>query len=155
MTCQSNSCGQLQGNPPSVDLKNILDKCGCCVFAGSEDVQWASYIGQQPEQPDCVVTLYDSGGVRENTISECVYERFLVAVRVRGTDYLETYEKSQEVAKNMNLVNLLIIQNEVTFHTTYQIIIQDTIPEIEFYDEQNRPVFLLSFSGMRELVLEP
>lgn len=153
MTCQNAQCGQLQGNPVSVDVKNILETCDCCAFAGGEDVSWASYIGQQPTQPDNTVTIYDQGGRRFNTISKCVSEDIAFAIRVRGTDYLETYQKAQEVAAALNLVSHYIVSNEGNFHTTYQSIRQTTLPAIEGYDDQNRPVFLINFSGMRELAL--
>ena len=153
MTCQNDQCGQLQGNPVSVDIKNILETCECAIFAGGEDVSWASYIGQQPTQPDNVITIYDMGGTRFNTISKCVSEDISFAIRVRGTDYLEAYQKAQEVAAALNLVSRFEVSNEGNFHTTYQDIRQDTLPAIELYDDENRPVFLTRFSGMRELAL--
>ena len=150
MTCANKN---FHGNPVSVDIKTFLERCDVGEFAGSEDVSWATYIGQQPEQPDNVITIYDQGGNRFNTISGCVSEDVIFAIRVRCTDYLEGYAKAQQVAKVLNLISNEEIDNGKVFHTTYHDIQQQTLPEIEFYDDENRPVFLMNFSGMREIAL--
>jgi len=151
MTLQCNTT--LIGNSVAVDIKDIIAVCQLGEFAGSEDVSWAVYVGQQPAQPDNVVTIYDGGGTRFNTISECVSEDVTFQMRVRCTDYVEGYAMAQKVAGALNLVKNHEISNGRQFHTTYTVIQQETLPEIEFYDDENRPVFLMSFSGIREIAL--
>jgi len=148
---QCSNCQQLQGNPVSVDVKDILESCGCGVAAASEFGEWAIYIGQMPQDPDIVIVLYDTGGVRQNTISRCVYENFTFTVRTRSTEYLEAYQKAQEVAGALNLVQK-IVDNEPSFHTTYHDIRQVGLPGVERYDDQDRPIFAMGMAGMREIV---
>lgn len=77
-------------NPPSVDVKKILVDGG---------VLTPIYVGEEPVNPDEVVTIYDTGG--DNPNPKWVIDFPDIQIRSRANDYSTSYS------------NLLIIRDKI------------------------------------------
>lgn len=138
-------------NPVSIDIKNLLATNGIGEFAGSD--AWAIYIGREPQSPDDVVTIYDTGGIPFDNICEKLLDKFAFQIRVRGNSYLEVSQKILEISAFLNLTKNLLVTNDGG-ETLYQLIAVSTNPESIGYDENERNIWTANFNGMREFTPE-
>lgn len=92
-------------NPVSKDIMDLLVAESLGQDAGTAD--WAIYRSEEPDTPDKVITIYDTGGPKpwyymDATIAAPMYPSF--QVRVRGQDYTEVYTKIEAIRDYLNSV---------------------------------------------------
>lgn len=130
-------------NPVSQDVKDMLEGAGLATFAATSG--WGLYVGQQPDQPDDVITVYEGPDASTADPDNDLYNP-TVQVRLRGTDYLATLNKALAVRDE-----LLKQQLAVTVNGTYYLGFwsQGGLNPLG-RDEQDRVQFTMSFALMRE-----
>jgi hypothetical protein len=80
---------------PAIELAQWLaDQLGL-VFGS--DAEWSFHASGEPEQPDNVVTLYDTAGASPLAIDGADMARPGLQVRVRSTDYLGGVARHKEI----------------------------------------------------------
>ena len=84
---------------PADLLKDILVADGEGVFAATSG--WGIYIGDEPDQPDTSITLYDTGGQAPNPKFALDYPT--VQIRIRGSKgaYQAAYDKARTVRASL------------------------------------------------------
>lgn len=128
----------------AVGIKDLLETAGVGVFAALSG--WSIAISKEPQQPDTVVTVYNTGGPPPNP-------RYLldfpnVQVRVRGGK--GGYEAAQAKAQACKDA-LLGIPSQVLNGDNWNGITMQSDVMLIGYDETNRPIFTMNFS----LIIEP
>jgi len=130
-------------NPPSEDIKDILVGAGIGTFAGTSG--WGIYISREPETPDTVVTIYDTGG--DPPSPKFLLDFPTVQVRIRGArqDYKNAFVKAQSVK------DALLGVGQTTVNGTLYVGITQ-IGDINFiaYDDSERPIFTTNWQIIRE-----
>lgn len=85
-------------NTSTEDLKGKLVASGVGTFAATTG--WGIFIGNEPENLDTTITLYDTGGPKPETAQDRSVDplkREGIQVRVRGTGYKTAYTKIETV----------------------------------------------------------
>ena len=131
-------------------IKDTLVAAGY-VFGGAAD--WAMFIGDQPDAPDRIITLYDSAGGTPNPRWLLDYPHVQVRVRGGANDY---YEVSQQA---------LLLRNLLLGKASYdalngngdRIVAINAIGDVAFIgkDEQKRPEFVFNLSMIVEPAVTP
>lgn len=127
-------------------IKDTLVSLGY-VFGGVGD--WAVYIGDQPDQPQRVVTIYDSAGGTPNPRWLLDYPHVQLRVRGGPNDYAVCVQKA------------LILRNMLLGRASYdalngngdRIVAINSVGDVAFTgkDDQNRPEFVFNLA----LIVEP
>ena len=125
-------------NPPSADLKDILEANTSLVF-GTD-----LFIGMAPTAPDNVVVLRDSGGAAPE--AQYVYDYPTVQVYVRNNAYLNGWNQANTVKDCLHA-----IAGEVWNSTKYVQILASTEIMYLGVDENDRAEFSLNFTIHRTL----
>ena len=90
-------------NPVSEDIKDFLIEGNQGKFAGNEEGEWGIFTMEEPAEPDMVITVFDTPGTSDKTHNsdrDFLHSAFLI--RVRGTTYLDAYQKCEECRKYLN-----------------------------------------------------
>ena len=128
-----------QVNPPSLDLKDMLDNSnsGLALTFGTN-----LFLSSLPDMPHNAVCLYDTGGLPQ---LQYALERPNVQVRVRDTDYLTGYRLIRDIKYYLHQE-----RNGETWNGTRYIQIE-TRSDILYIgqDEKNRHSWTLNFSIWR------
>ena len=141
-------------NPISVDIKDILVTDGVGVFAAQTG--WGIYIGQEPtgkegetrEGPDTCITIYDVDGDPVDTLNKVRTDDFSIQIRVRGSKegYTAAYTKIQEVITSLDQK-----KDHLVTGARYASIYRSTIHRFLKRDDQNRPIWVCNFGGLRAI----
>lgn len=129
---------------PAVGIKDLLVTAGVGTFAALAG--WGIYVGQQPTDPDTVVTVYNSGG--KNADPKFLLQEPHIQVRIRGAanGYVAAYDKAAEVQDELLGIPSQVVNGDQWDGITA---IGDINPL--GYDESQRPMFSVNFS----LIIEP
>ena len=123
---------------PAFDISGLLTSNNI------DATPWIVRVGVEPEEPDSVVTVYDSGGLAPNP--KWGFDEPSIQVRVRGPrmDYAAAYSKAMEVK------NLLLGRDETILNgSAYTIWLM--IGEINSLgvDDIKRPILTINFQLAR------
>lgn len=78
------------------DIKDMLEAQNVGTFGGpTSSGGWRICIGSEPDEPNSVITLYDTPGDAPNPKFLLDYPRFLV--RTRAKQYEQAYAKAEEI----------------------------------------------------------
>lgn len=122
---------------PSVDIKDILIADTTLVF-GTD-----LFIAVEPDSPDNIVTIYDSGGSPPDFIR---YRRPTVQIRCRNTDYSSGWNQINNVVNTLEAVASRTVGADSTYHTTWWL--ESDIIFLE-QDDQDRYLFSANLQGHR------
>ena len=122
---------------PSEHVKDYLVTKGY-TFGGTDN--WALYIGKQPENPDRVITIYDSGGLAPDPKWTLLYPS--VQLRIRGDQ--QGYKDTALEARKLR--HYLIGVPSYTASNTDRIVSITGIGDIAHtgWDDKNRPDFVFN-----------
>ena len=122
---------------PSEHVKDYLVTKGY-TFGGTDN--WALYIGKQPENPDRVITIYDSGGLAPDPKWTLLYPS--VQLRIRGDQ--QGYKDTALEARKLR--DYLIGVPSYTASNTDRIVSITGIGDIAHtgWDDKNRPDFVFN-----------
>ena len=84
-------------NPISEIIKDILVKEGVGEFASTKTNEWGIFIFEEPDTPPLTVTIYDTPSTSDKVMSGDDFHHSTFQIRVRGTSYLDTHEKCEEI----------------------------------------------------------
>lgn len=128
---------------PSVGAKDLLVAAGIGVF-GDATATWPIYISKMPDTRDNCIMLSDSGGLTSDP--KWLLDFPDISVVVRGSDYLEVYNKARQIKDK-----LLGLPNQIINGDNWSGVVQ--VGEIGFigYDANDRPMF----SATYRLFFEP
>lgn len=123
-------------NPPSIDIKDILEAAGIGTY-GTD-----LFVSTIPERPDAAVGIIDTAGLSPLPV-DYIYDRPSVQIIVRGTanGYLAAYSKAESIKRALHA-----LYNETWNGTRYIVILAETDILWIGPDERNRPQFSLNFS---------
>ena len=90
--------GTLVHSPADV-IRTLLIDLGLGT-APSDEGTWPIYVGQEPDSPDSVITVYDTAGLLQGrTMPDGeMQEKHGFQVRVRDANHYQGYEKAREIA---------------------------------------------------------
>jgi len=132
--------------PVAEDIARHLAVSGVGTFADADVDDWGVYAHKEPETPDRVVTVYETGGSGLDT-DEMDLDNVGFQVRARGRTYAEAYAK-QETAMNL----LLLPGRVVTANSSYlSIDMTSTITPIG-RDDNKRFLLTANYRAIRERV---
>jgi len=119
---------------------------GLGTFAGT--TTWGIYIGREPDSPDGVITLYDTGGPAEDASTNGAKSTRLLhptfQVRVRHQSYVTGYAKALAVETALNRCGSFYAGS-----TRYLNVFKtDEIMKLAT-DEQDRVIFVQNFRAVR------
>lgn len=136
-------------NSVAVDIKEMLATGGIGTFGSSSD--WGIFISQEPpggdgDGPHRCITIYENGGIPEDSLNGDEVDNFSIQIRVRSErgGYTDAYNKLKEIVDLLNQK-----KNTVEGSTRYAIINRNGLIEFLFRDSQNRAIFICNFSGLR------
>lgn len=129
--------------PPSEGIKDLLVEAGF-VFAGTAD--WAVYIGKRPDNPERVITVYDSGGGTANPRWLLNYPSVQIRVRGQDGDYKQAYETAEAVKNKL----LGLPSRDLNGDRWVQINMAGDIGFLGF-NQNEQPEFVMNFN----LIIEP
>jgi hypothetical protein len=126
---------------PADDLSDILETAN--LIGGSTG--WLTQVGEEPTNPDKVVTLYDTGGPEPNPKNLQDFVRVQIRIRGNPNDYLATFLKAQQIKDE------LLGRPKATINSVVYVGIW-MANEILFlgYDESRRPRFTCNWRIVRE-----
>jgi len=130
-----------QSNVPTVDVKDLLVAAGIGAFGGTAD--WAIYIGNEPDEPNNVITLFDTPGPASNPKFRLDEPRF--QIRVRSHNYNTGHLKAEEVK-----AQLLGLPSQTFNGTRYVgiwVVLETTFLKA---DGEGRSVFVTTYRIIRE-----
>jgi hypothetical protein len=82
--------------PPALELAKFLaDEQVTGAHGGAED--WSAHVSREPENPDDVVTLYDTGGLEPLSLDGPDMGQPQVQVRVRAREYEAGYSLQKAI----------------------------------------------------------
>ncbi len=130
-------------NAPSVDIKDVLVTDGIGTFGGTTG--WAIFISEEPNKPDQVVTIFDSGGFEANPKFILDFPTLQINIRGKEDDYTGTYAKALAV-KDSLLGDVPGVINGTDYIGIWQ------IGDINYIsrDDSNRPFFNTIWRIVRE-----
>lgn len=102
----------------------------------------AFFTGSEPDAPDDVVTVYDTGGLNPDT-DELDIERPTFQVRVRDRNYALAY------ARHRSIRDQLIYDEFETDHARYALIVAETEILSLGRDDNNRFILVANYRAMR------
>jgi hypothetical protein len=90
--------GTLAHSPADV-VRALLIDLGLGTAPADADA-WPIYVGQEPDSPDKVITVYDTSGVLQGRfmIDGEIQENHGFQVRVRASNHYDGYEKARAIA---------------------------------------------------------
>lgn len=126
---------------PTIDMRGLLVAAGLGVVGGNNP--WSIYLGSEPNSPDDVVTLYDTGGDPPNPKFLLDEPRF--QVRVRGNSYKAAYDRATAIKDA-----LLGLPSQDINGTRYEGIY--VVLDVGFLraDTEGRSIFVTSYRIIRE-----
>lgn len=126
-------------NPLLVDLLALLQTAGI----GTTGV--TMFGSKEPDSPDECVTLYNTGGISDNRLSETENaERYFFQVRVRSGDYSDAYALIDNITAEFT-------KNQSTVGTTRYTFNQSGLPIDLPRDTKNRCIVVSNFTCLRFL----
>lgn len=126
------------------DIKDHLESRAGGQFAATSG--WGIYISREPPEPDTVITLYPTGSASEPN-AKWRLEHPTFQVRVRGAP--NGYQLAQAKAESIKH-ELLGLGSTVINSTLYVGIWMTTDIIFMKYDDNNRPIFVMSYRTWRE-----
>lgn len=131
-------------NAPSRDMKDLLVAASVGVFGVNPDADgWSIFIGNEPDEPDNTITIYDTPGEAPHPKFRLDYPRFQVRVRCRTYD--AGWLKIEEVKSA-----LLGLPSQTINGTIYEGIWAVTESAFLLRDGRNRSVFTSTWRIIRE-----
>ncbi len=129
-------------NSPSLDIAEYMELSGAGLGVLGTDL----FIGNEPENPDFVITVYDTGGTSPN--ARFLRDEPTVQIRVRGKpgDYLSAWTKAQDIKDA-----LLGLGTQVLSGTNYVMFLQVGDVQSIGRDENDRPLIVTNWQLVREM----
>ncbi|MFV2014006.1 MAG: minor capsid protein [Candidatus Heimdallarchaeota archaeon] len=129
---------------PTVIIRDLLVTAGVGNFAAT--IGWGIYIHKEPEAPDSVITIYETGGKPPNPAWLLDFPSIQVRIRGSKGDSVLARAKASEVMDNL-------------LGAPYQAVTGGDLGSITSigginslgWDKNNRPIFTTNFN----LILEP
>jgi len=130
-------------NSAAMDLKDVLVSAGVGTFAASSG--WGIYIGFEPDSPDTVVTLYDTGSFEEpNPAYLLDFPTMQIRIRGAKNDYPGAFSKANAVKEA-----LLGLPAQTINGTRYDGVWM--ISDVSYIGvEKERPIFTTNWRIARE-----
>ncbi len=129
---------------PSEGIRDLLVAAGIGVFADQSD--WGIYISKQPDNPEAVVTIYDSGGTASNPQFAVDFPSVQVRVRGRPNGYIEARNKCVDIKNAL----LGLPSQDLNGDRWVSISMIGDINALG-YDQNQRPMLTTNYS----LIIEP
>lgn len=126
-------------NPPSVDVKDMLDSTSAGADLGTYGTDL--FVGIEPMLPDACVSILDTGGFAPEALAERI-EHPTVQIRVRGAKggYTTAYAKAKAINDSLHK------RTDETWNSSrYIAIYAMSDPLFVGWDESDRPTFTLNF----------
>ena len=125
---------------PSEGVKDILEAQS--VGTPGPGTGWRLFISKEPDLPDTVVTIYNTGSWRAPD-PKWLLDFPSVQVRIRGAvnGYQAAYTKAQEVKDRL----LGLVPQTLNGDFWRSVVIQGDLTFLQ-YDQKERPVFVLNFA---------
>lgn len=99
------------------------------------------FVGMEPDNPDNVVVIYDTGGGPTDFLG---YRQSTVQVRCRNTDYIAGWDQINEVVEVLNRLGSYIVSG--TYHSTWWL--ESDIIFLQ-RDDKDRVTFTANLRGHR------
>lgn len=133
-------------NPVTEDIKDVLVDESIGGFAASSG--WSITIGKMVNDPDTMITLYDTGGFDQTALfGSDPLERPVIDIQIRASSYSTAYEKARAIDEILNLMD--VSENAILSALNYVGIFRSTDIFFIGYDENNRPIFGMHYRIMR------
>ena len=129
-------------NITSIDIKDILEADSTLGLVFAENL----FVGREPSKPNETITIFDTGG-RPPMITLTKGENYFYdsfQIRVRGTDYEETFNIINDI-----LLSLHGRAQETINGTLYSAIICTSGPALLEWDDNGRVKFIANFETQR------
>ena len=128
-------------NSTAQDIKDVLVSDGLGTYAAITG--WGIYIGKDPDKPDSVITVFDTGGfepdyVFNNAIQPL--EHKTIMIHVRNQDYGAGYTKMQAVIDALDQRDRWTV-GDVKYHGIFR---QGDAAFVGF-DDHNRGIWSVNF----------
>lgn len=130
-------------NSPAKDIVNMLNAEASLSLTAGTDL----FFARTPDDPDNLVTVFDNPGdtpalLLQKSVSDYYYAS--ISLRVRNKKYNTGYSKIFDIMEYLHGLN------GITVDTTLYVLIKAlNDPQLFFYDENDRPVFLVNFQVQR------
>ena len=92
-------------NSPAEILRQLLIDLGLGIAYSAATTSWQLAVGQEPNMPTDIITLYDAGGsVLQGRLQNSgnMVEKYGVQVRVRSDRYQEGWKKANAIASSLD-----------------------------------------------------
>jgi hypothetical protein len=129
-------------NAQSEDIKDMLEAESSLGLSFGTNL----FIGKEEEQPDDVVTIFDTMGYPDQLTFEASerYEYPSAQIRVRSNDYLTGYNLAQDIKESLHG------RGQETWNgTLYTVIRCVNGPALMDWDESKRPRFIINLNLQR------
>ena len=81
--------------PPSDAVRTILETNSIGTFASHTG--WGIYIGITPNEPNTIISIFDTGGLAPDPALDINYPGFQIVVRSDTNDYTGGWAKAQQI----------------------------------------------------------
>jgi hypothetical protein len=139
-------------NPVSEDIKDLLVKDDLGVFTNYSEDKVGIFISEQPSKPNNTITIYDVTGTADKVYgggsNHFMHSAF--QLRVRGTKYLEAWQRMEACRKALDRRGKFVVQDKVGGVTKYDNIIMDPEPLPFPKDSESRHTFTLNGIAFRQ-----
>jgi len=129
-------------NPVSKDIKDMLEAESSLGLTFATDL----FIGKEPTSPDNVVTIYDTPSFPPDMtlIPGEDYYRSSFQIRCRNKDYFTGEALLRDIMDQLHSR-----AHESWNGTLYTVIRATGEPSLLYYDQNDRPVFIVNFNCQR------
>ena len=132
-------------NSPAYDIAQKLDTESIGTFAGTS--AFSIYCFKEPDSPDDVITIYDTGGTPEDGIAKaCLCDNFSIQIRIRGNDYSTMYTKMKAIETAIH--NVSWVDSSVTQYFVARSDVVTSLPR----DTKDRLIMVQNYTGLRSAV---
>ena len=137
-------------NSPAYDIAKKIAAESLATFGGSTG--WVVDVNKALDNPDGYITVSDIVGRPGDNLSRVEFDHWSVQLRVRGSTRDAVVDKLDAITKALNLIkNYSVVDGLTTI--TYIVVYRESLPYLLEYDERNRPVYVQTWSGMRDWTL--
>ena len=135
-------------NSPAYDIAQKIAAEGLATFGGS--TAWVVGVNTMLDNPDEFLAVTDVGGVPGDTISDVEFDSlWSVQIKARAATRDAAVNKLDAITAAMNLLkNYSVVDGAVTIN--YIVQYRATLPGFLAHDERKRPIYVMTWSGMRE-----
>jgi hypothetical protein len=129
---------------PAYEIAQYLHSRLFGVFAGQSELTWSINVSQEPAQPNQTITVYDQGGGPKDT-DELDLQNASIQIRVRSKNYLEGYDKLEDIATS--LTDASPLETETLYFVGVEMV--SNISHIG-RDDNDRHLFVANFELLRQ-----